>query len=67
MNFAALAIGMITLLMLAVTIYGAIMVTDVGDEVNTKAAGSVFLLLGGLTITSLFLWGLTHKIIPSPM
>ncbi len=67
MNFAVLAIGMITLLMLSVTIYGAIMVSDVGAEVNTKAAGSIFLLLGGLTITTLFLWALVHNVIPSPV
>lgn len=66
MHPAVLVIGMVMLLMLAVTIYGAIMVTDLGNEVNTKDAGAVFLVLGGLTLTSIMLWALTHNLIPTP-
>ena len=66
MHPAVLVIGMVMLLMLAVTIYGAIMVTDLGSEVNTKDAGAVFLVLGGLTLTAIMLWALTHNLIPTP-
>ncbi len=67
MHPAVLVIGMVMLLMLATTIYGAIMVTDLGDKVNTRDAGAVFLVLGGLTLTAIMLWALTHRLIPTPM
>lgn len=66
MHPAALVIGMVMLLMLAVTIYGGIMMTDASNKVNTKDAGAVFLVLGGLTLTAIMLWALTHKLIPTP-
>ena len=64
MKAAALAIGMLLALMLAVTIYGAIMATDI--QVNQKYASAAFILLSGMTFISFILWTISSKLVPAP-
>lgn len=58
-------IFMVVILIFAISIFGAIMVTDQKEHVNLSDAGSAFIVLIGLTLISFFVWGVAIKIIPS--
>jgi hypothetical protein len=68
MRLGLLAIGMLILLMMATTIYGAIMVTPYGkDQTDGPTAGAVFIVMGGFTFIAFLVWGMMAKLVPSPV
>ena len=64
MKVALLAIGMLLALMLALTIYGAIMATDI--DVNQRYASAAFIMLSGMTFISFILWAIVANLVPAP-
>jgi hypothetical protein len=67
MNIAVLALGLLVLLMMAVTVYGALMATSLKEKMDPQVASAIFIVLGGMTFISFLLWALVHKLIPSPI
>ena len=68
MKLALLSIGLLMTLIMAGTIYGAIMVTDVGKSgVNQQDASAVFIVLLGMTFVSFLLWAIVAKLVQPPI
>jgi hypothetical protein len=68
MRLGLLAIGMLLLLMMSATVYGAIMETPYGkNSADGPTAGAVFIILGGFTFIAFLVWGMMAKLVPSPV